>query len=299
MEKRRFGRTELQLTEIAYGAMELRKVDETQADRLLNGVLDAGINFIDTSPDYGPSEELIGKFISNRRSEYILASKCGCNIPREDNDDVGHIWTREQMFHNIEHSLKSLKTDHLDLWQIHSATVDDVKNGDLVSAMEEVQEQGKVRFIGYTATGKGQFAFTDVVEMLSWNVFDFFQLPYCIVARVHEQTISAVSGKDAGVILRGTVKPDYARTYEKGDWDELWSKANLDDLAADGEDRYRFMLRFAISHPDFSTDIIGTRSLEHLKANIKTFEIGALSDDVYNEAKTRLDAIGVTSRPVS
>jgi aryl-alcohol dehydrogenase-like predicted oxidoreductase len=161
--------------------------------------------------------------------------------------------------------------------------------------MEEVRKQGKVRFIGYTATGKGQFAFSDVVEMLSWDVFDFFQLPYCIVARVHEQTISAVSGKDAGVILRGTVKPDYARVYEQGEWDDLWSRANLDELMAEGEDRYRFMLRFAITHPDYSTDIIGTRSLEHLDDNIKTFEIGPLPDEVYSEAKTRLDSIGVTA----
>lgn len=64
MEKRSFGKTGLSVTTLGYGAMELRHVDEGQAERLLKGVLDAGINFIDTSPDYGPSEDLIGKFIS-------------------------------------------------------------------------------------------------------------------------------------------------------------------------------------------------------------------------------------------
>ena len=66
LKTRRFGRTELQVTEPGYGAMELRKVDEGKAERLLNGVLDAGINLIDTSPDYGTSEDLIGKLISHR-----------------------------------------------------------------------------------------------------------------------------------------------------------------------------------------------------------------------------------------
>ena len=64
----------------------------------------------------------------------------------------------------------------------------------------------------------------------------------------------------------------------------------------EGEDRYRFMLRYAISHPDYSRVIIGTRSLDHLADNIKTFEEGPLSADVVVEAKKRLDAAGVTAR---
>jgi aryl-alcohol dehydrogenase-like predicted oxidoreductase len=296
MKKRRFGRTELQVTGPGYGAMELRKVDEGQAERLLNGVLDAGINVIDTAPDYGNSEDLIGKLIPHRRDEYILASKCGCNIPRETSDDDRHIWTRDQVFNNIEHSLQRLKTDRIDLWQIHSATAEDVKNGDLVEAMREVQKQGKVRFIGYTATGRLEFGFPDFVEMLSWDVFDFFQIPYGILARTHEESIAVAAKQDAGIILRGTVEPGYSRVYDKGDWENLWAQAQLDELMAEGEDPYRFMLRYAITHPDYSTVIIGTRSLEHLNDNIQTFEHGPLSDEVYSEAKRRLDGAGIVSR---
>ena len=105
MNTRTFGRTGLAVTELAYGAMELRKVDEAQADALLNTVLDSGINFIDTSPDYGNSEDLIGKSISGRRDEYVLASKCGCNIPLAYGNDERHIWTGEQVRHNVDHSL--------------------------------------------------------------------------------------------------------------------------------------------------------------------------------------------------
>ncbi len=296
MKKRVLGRTGLEVTELAYGAMELRKVDEPEADKLLNTVLDSGINLIDTSPDYGTSEDLIGKFISGRRDEYVLASKCGCNVPHKGDEDLRHIWTREQVRHNVDHSLERMRTDHLDLLQIHSATAEEVKNGGLVDAMKEVKEQGKVRFIGYTATGRGEFGFSDVQEMIGWDVFDFYQLPYNAVARLHEKTITSAAKSGAGIILRGTVKPGYARVYGRDDWEALWGEAKLDELLGEDEDRYRFMLRYAISHPDYSTAIIGTRSLDHLADNIKTFEKGPLSVDVMEEARKRLDAAGATAR---
>ena len=79
LPKRTLGRTGLEVTTLGFGAMELRNgVSDKDAAALLNAVLDAGINFIDTSIDYGESEAHIGKHIANRRAEYYLASKCGC-----------------------------------------------------------------------------------------------------------------------------------------------------------------------------------------------------------------------------
>ena len=117
MEKRSLGKTGDKVTVMGYGAMELRRVDELQAGILLNKVLDAGINFIDTAPDYGPSEDMIGKFISHRRSEYFLATKCGCDVPPSGKAGVErrHLWSGDQLQHNIEHSLKRLQTDYVDV----------------------------------------------------------------------------------------------------------------------------------------------------------------------------------------
>ena len=97
MITRTLGRTGLEVTQLGYGAMELRgpkvwagrPVSDAQSDAVLNAVLDAGINVIDTSPDYGLSEERIGKFISSRRGEYVLATKCGCTWDGRRHD-VGH-----------------------------------------------------------------------------------------------------------------------------------------------------------------------------------------------------------------
>lgn len=88
LPKRQLGRTGLQVTMLGYGAMELRgaprarPTTEQQAETILNAVLDAGINYIDTSIDYGVSERRIGRYIAHRRSEYYLASKCGCLVVR-------------------------------------------------------------------------------------------------------------------------------------------------------------------------------------------------------------------------
>src|SRR6202453_4352397 len=103
--------------------MELRgaptgpAIDDSDADRVLNAVLDEGINFIDTSIDYGRSEELIGKFIAHRRGEYVLASKCGC-VPGAGMG-AEHVHTAQNIRAGIENSLRLLNTDHLDLVQFH------------------------------------------------------------------------------------------------------------------------------------------------------------------------------------
>jgi aryl-alcohol dehydrogenase-like predicted oxidoreductase len=86
LPKRKLGRTGLQVTMLGYGAMELRgaprarDITDDQAETILNAALDGGINYIDTSGDYGLSEERIGRYISHRRDSYYLASKCGCLV---------------------------------------------------------------------------------------------------------------------------------------------------------------------------------------------------------------------------
>ena len=120
LPKRTLGRTGLEVTTLGYGAMELRGVprgrdiSDEQAERILNAVLDAGINFIDTSVDYGVSEERIGTFISHRRSEYFLASKCGCLTgslldnppPPRPGSGQPHVFTAENVVRGVEQSLR-------------------------------------------------------------------------------------------------------------------------------------------------------------------------------------------------
>src|SRR5580692_8129393 len=142
MEMRTLGRTGLEVTKLGYGAMEVRgsriwggrPVTEDEADRILNAVLDSGINFIDTANDYGRSEEFIGRFISERRGEYVLATKCGCTVVHKDEhtDETPHVWTRDNLFRGLHESLARMRTDYLDIMQLHNPTVEQTEQGDLI-----------------------------------------------------------------------------------------------------------------------------------------------------------------------
>ena len=124
---RPLGRTQADVTILGYGAMELRgvprgpEIADADAGRLLNAVLDGGINLIDTSPDYGRSEELMGRYVGNRREEFFLASKCGCPLepPADAPPPYPHDYSPGNVRAAVERSLRRLRTDHLDLVQVH------------------------------------------------------------------------------------------------------------------------------------------------------------------------------------
>jgi aryl-alcohol dehydrogenase-like predicted oxidoreductase len=292
MQKAVLGRTGLEVTKLGFGAMEIRgpriwkgrPVTDHEADRILNAVLDAGINFIDTAYDYGLSEEYIGKFISHRRSEYFLATKCGCTVVNAgDHDETPHVWTRENLLHNIETSLWRMKTDYVDLLQLHNPGVEQTEKGNLVDVLKEIQASGKVRSIGISST------FPHIETYIDSGVFDSFQIPYSALERAHENVISKAARSGAGTIIRGGAgRGEPGMGLGNADRWATWKKAGLDDLLEEGESRTSFILRYTLSHPDLSTTIVGTKNPEHLAENLRAAQAGPLPDDVYEEAKKRL-----------
>jgi aryl-alcohol dehydrogenase-like predicted oxidoreductase len=291
------GRTGLPVSRLGYGAMEVRgpriwngrPVTDEQAETILNAVLDAGINFIDTSNDYGRSEEFIGKYLSRRRSEFYLATKCGCQVVRRDEttDDTPHVWTRENLFRGLHESLQRMRTDYVDLMQLHNPGVEQVEQGDLVAALGEMKAQGKVRWIGCSST------LPHLAHYIERRWFDTYQIPYSGLERTHETIITRASDSGAGTIIRGGVARGEPGAGRGGE--ERWQRfeaARLDELRSEGESRTAFLLRFLLAHPDIDTTIVGTLSPAHLQENIAAAQRGPLSPAVYNEAKRRLDAIG-------
>lgn len=305
LKKVKLGRTGLQVTQLGFGAMELRgpkiwsgrQVSDEQAEKVLHAVLDAGINFIDTSVDYGLSEERIGRFLSSRRKEYYLATKCGCD-PR----DVGgkwetpHTWTADNILRNIEGSLKRMKTDCVDLLQFHNPKPDDVQREKLVDVLKDIQRRGLTRFIGISTT------LPDLPVYVEMGVFDTFQIPYSVLEPRHHDAISLAARSGAGTIIRGGIakggpESDVAITSRV----ETWKKARLDELL-DGrglqaatssglESRMspaEMILRATLSHPDCHTTIVGTLNVEHLKANVAAAAKGPLPPKLYQEIRKRV-----------
>jgi len=291
------GRTGEQVTKLGYGAMELRsrRVEAGDADRLLNTVLDSGINLIDTSPDYGASEEHIGRAISHRRGEYFLASKCGCPVgegigetpptgPRE------HVFTRENIRAGVEQSLRRMQTDHIDLVQFHiSPSPELLADNDSVAELLTLRDEGKIRFLGISGT------LPNLPAQIAMGVFDAFQIPYSAVEREHEEAITQAAQAGGGTIVRGGVArgmpepnpalpEDFRRAMQARR--DHFAEVDISDLIGDMSSM-EFMLRFTISHPDMHTTIVGTKNPDHLAANLAAAEKGALPPDLYEAAKAR------------
>jgi aryl-alcohol dehydrogenase-like predicted oxidoreductase len=298
IEKSKLGKTGLTISRLGFGSMELRGpkvwggrvVDEKNAERVLNRVLDEGINFIDTAHVYGTSEELIGKFVAHRRSEYVLATKCGVFIDADNNTQKDCDASR--LMNQMETSLRLLKTDHVDLIQLHNPPVEMCRKQGAVETLIKMKEQGKAKHIGISTF------FPDVPEYAQWGVFETFQLPYSALERVHEDAITGAFRRGIGVIIRGGVGQGEPSGGIKAE--SKWAKfeaAGLDELRSEGESRTEWMLRFTLTHPHACTVIVGTSNPDHLAANINALRRGPLPANVYAEAKTRLDAAGIKVTP--
>lgn len=292
------GRTGIEVTTLGFGAMELRgtppgpAITDAEAERLLNAVLDAGINLIDTSPDYGRSEEQIGRCIAHRRREYFLASKCGC-VPGAPGG-AGHVHTAANVRAGVEESLRRMRTDSLDLVQFHrSLTEAEYREQGALEELQALQREGKVRFTGVSGT------LPNMREQIAMGVFDAFQVPYSLLQREHETVIAEASAAGAGIVVRGGAARGLPEDWEGRRYymipgataKDRWERAELDDLL-DGMSRVAFTLRFTLSHPDLDTTIVGTKDLAHLSDNVAQALAGPLPPDVVAEAKRRLDAVG-------
>ncbi|MFP4356283.1 MAG: aldo/keto reductase [Phycisphaerae bacterium] len=286
IEKRTLGRTGLDVTILGYGAMELRhdKVDDEQASKLLNAVLDGGINFIDTAPDYGKSEDMIGKHIAHRRDEYILATKCGCPVPADPaQQEPHHKWSADRLMANIDSSLKRLKTDHVDIWQLHSGLPEEVEGTDVLEAMERARQQGKVRFLAYSTKGRaaGDQGKALLEHFVQWDIFDAMQVVFSALNGPTDALMNTARDRRKGLIVRGLTN------VKDEEW-ARWEAQKMDDLLPDGCSRHQFLLRFGFSHPALCTSIPGTANLDHLAENIAAAEQGPLDDALHLETRKRL-----------
>ena len=293
------------VTILGYGAMELRgqprgpEIADEDAGRLLNSVLDGGINLIDTSPDYGKSEELIGSHLGHRRDEFFLASKWGAaarsSSPTDAPPPYPHDYSPRNVRADVEQSLRRLNTDRLDLVQVHmSPSRATIEENGTVETLRDLRDEGKVRFIGMSGI------LPDLADHIAMNVFDAFQIPYSAVQRDHESLFAEAADNGAGTLIqrrcrtRGGVGGEVraqrsAHPGTRGRQAELGSLGHRGPAARQaGIGRMEFTLRFTLSHPGLSSTIVGTANRAHLASNIAVAERGPLPADLYEEARKRL-----------
>ena len=158
MRYRRFGETELEVSEVGFGVWTLAsdwwgKVDDKAG--MLHAALDAGINFIDTAPVYGADgvgETLLADLLKSHRDEIVLTTKCGYDIdaPRQHpgQSERPHDWRPESIRRQLEDSLRRLGTDYIDLYQLHNTRIDPILDDPLWDELARLRDEGKVRELG-------------------------------------------------------------------------------------------------------------------------------------------------------
>ena len=147
MEKVLLGKTNLKVSRLGIGLSEIGSSDKDTSKQILITALDNGINFFDTSSCYGKSEEFVGENLSDKRNDIVLASKCGHSSKFDPNLPD---WSYQGIKKSIDRSLRLLKTDRIDIMQLHSCNVDTLEKGEVIKALEESKSEGKVVHLGFS-----------------------------------------------------------------------------------------------------------------------------------------------------
>ena len=269
MEMRTLGKTGLEVSRLGVGLSEIRSVDPSRVAEVLNAALDAGINFLDTSACYGNSEELIGRTVSQRRDEFVLATKAG----HVTGDYDGESWTPETVRDSIDRSLKRLRTDHLDIVQLHTCSVDVLERGEVIEVLQDAKQAGKTRAIGYSGDNEG------ALWAVESGLFDTLQTSFNLVDQnARLKLFEPAVAQDMGIIAKrpiangawgaSSAPSSYAADYFK----RAQAMAALGPIPETPDHRILLALGFTLAHEAVDTAIVGTQNPEHMRTNIAWVE---------------------------
>ncbi len=279
LEKRPLVKDNIPVTFIGFGALEIgrdwglgspedrcRPSDEV-AGIVLNKVLDSGINFIDSARAYHRSEERIGKYLTNRRSEYVLATKCG---EHSTEPTTYYDFSYEAVKHSIDISLEKLKTNQIDLLQIHFGPEPEkvLASGDTLRAMKEARAEGKVKYLGASTYG------AIAQQCIESGDFDVLQLDYSLLNTKDSELITLCASRGIGVLIRGGL--GYGRLTNKiipnldKETEEKRAKikALLELVNGDTSLLTQIALHFLYQNKGITSILLGTKNVDHLLQNI-------------------------------
>ncbi len=311
MKTRKLGTSDLQVTEIilgtwAVGGTMWSEYDERGAVEAIETAIDQGINCIDTAPVYGGghAEELIGTAISGKRDKIIIATKCGLDIENGSR----HNLKPESIHHEIEQSLKRLRTDYIDLYQIHWPDPM-VPVEDSMAALMKAKESGKIRYIGIC-----NFSGDDLEKALNCGEVVSYQPNYSLLEReIEYDRVKICTDNNIGIISYGSLGagmltgkyhelPQFKRNdarsffykfFKKQYWPEV--KTVVDKTAEIAKKRGvkpgHVAIAWILSKPGISAAIVGARSgmqvIDNLGGsgliltNEEILELDTVSENIY------------------
>ncbi|MBM4013524.1 MAG: aldo/keto reductase [Planctomycetes bacterium] len=292
LAKRRFGKTGMDVTPLGFGGAEIgfEHTDQATVSKLLNTALDAGLNVVDTAECYVESEALIGAAVGHRRKEFFLFTKCGHWVE----GDGASGWSKAELLRSIERSLGRLKTDAVDLVQLHSCSLEVLKKGECIEALELAKQQGKTRFIGYSgdsaaaryAVECGRF---DALQT-SINVCDQESIELTLPLAAEKGMGIVAKRPIANVVWRHDAAP--ANGYHLEYWKRL-QELRYDFAMGDARKRedadgpVGVALRFTAMQPGVGVLIVGTTKPERWKQNAGLLQPGPLPEALARSIRAR------------
>ena len=254
MEYRVLGKTGLKISRVGLGGIPIQRIDAEGTKKLVYQLMEAGVNYIDTARGYTVSEQYLGYALEGIRNKFILATK---SMAR----------TREAMAKDIDISLGNLKTDFIDLYQVHNPNVAQLEQvigeGGALEALLEAKEQGKIGHIGLTAHSLEVF---EKALELPW--VETIMFPYNIVETQGEELIRKAVQKNIGFV---DMKP----------------------LAGGAIEDAALAMRFLVSNPDVTVVIPGMADPKEVEVNLTAAENTApLSADEQSKVQQVRDALG-------
>ncbi|MBO5755973.1 MAG: aldo/keto reductase [Clostridia bacterium] len=233
MEYRTLGKTGLRISRLGFGGIPIQKIDADGTKKLVAKLMEEGVNFIDTARAYTVSEEFLGHALEGVRDRFILATK---SMAR----------TREAMEKDVETSLATLRTDYIDLYQIHNPNAKDLAQvtapGGALEALLEAKAAGKIGHVGITLHSVDLFR--EAVEM-PW--VETVMFPYNVVETQREELIARCAEKNVGFIC---MKPLAGGAIEDG----------------------ALALRFILSNPAVTVVIPGMAEVSEVEQNARAAE---------------------------
>ena len=268
---------------LGFGGSEIgyQRVSGRTVARLLGSALDAGLNVIDTAECYEDSETLIGRALGARRPQVRLFTKCGHagGWGRAD-------WRPASLLSSIERSLRRLATDHVDLIQLHSCTLAQLRKGDVIAALERARERGWARYIGYSGDGAAaRYA-------IECGRFDTLQTSVSLADQeALELTLPLARERGLGVIAKrplANVAWRYTRKPAEPYYQDYWSRLRvLDYDFLRGPAAVATALRFTLAAPGVHTAIVGTTKADRWPANAALLAAGVLPAAEFDRIRAR------------
>jgi aryl-alcohol dehydrogenase-like predicted oxidoreductase len=289
MEKRALGKTGMDVSVLGFGGAEIgfENASLADVDRLLGSALDEGLNIIDTAECYADSEEKIGRAVAHRRNDFFLFTKVG-----HESGLGGQDWDIDMMEKSIERSLRLLKTETVDLIQLHTCSKEQLEQGDVIEVLVRAREAGKTRFIGYSGDNEA------ALYAIESGRFDTLQTSANIVEVGDcRKKLPAAHAAGMGVIAKRPIANAAWRHLESDDVND-YHKPYVERLRAlkysflgESERAASVALRWTLAQAGVTTAIVGTKNPKRWHDNAKILAQGPLDQSILDEIDEKWESI--------